>query len=131
VHILVTDRLVCVRCGPGFGLILLADELEERRVVEGVLGCPNCRERYPVERGFGDLRRSPRAEEDSAEPPGDDDPEGALRLAALLGVREGPGLLLLSGSSVRFAERLAAMIENIEVVWPPTRAFGGGPTPPE
>lgn len=114
-HILVTDLLTCVRCGPDFGLILLAEEITERRVIEGHLGCPNCRERYPVEGGFCDLRPAPRSR-DEVPSPGEDDPEGAFRVGALLGVREGPGLLLLTGSAARFAERLAAMIEGVEVV---------------
>ncbi len=114
-HLLVTDRLACPRCGPEFGLILLADELKERRVLQGALGCANCRERYPVDDGFGDLRPSPRTPQPREGLELGDDPEGALRLAALLGVREGPGLLFLSGSRVRHASRLAAMIEGIEV----------------
>lgn len=137
-HLLVTDRLSCPRCGPTFGLILLAENLRDRRVLEGALGCANCRERYPVEGGFGDLRPPPRVtlpappvsrgapdigdarpstaggatEGDSARDPAED----TFRLAALLGVREGPGLLLLAGSWVPLAGRLAAMIDEIEVV---------------
>jgi uncharacterized protein YbaR (Trm112 family) len=118
-HLLVTDRLACPRCGPAFGLILLADRVEERRVLEGAFGCANCRERYPVRGGFGDFRIPPTgpldAEAEAADP-GSDDPEGALRLAALLGVPKGPGNLLLAGEPARQAERLVAMIEGIEVV---------------
>jgi hypothetical protein len=115
-HLLLTDHLICARCGPGFGLILLADRLEDRRVIEGVLGCSNCRERYPVAGGFGELAPSPRTTEEGSYLDRADDPHGALQLAALLGVREGPGFLFLSGSAVRHADRLAAMIEGIEVV---------------
>jgi hypothetical protein len=115
-HLLVTDRLLCVRCGPGFPLILLADELRDRRVLEGSLGCANCRERYPVVGGFGDFRLpSGKKEPDPSSVEGDD-PEGALRTAALLGVEQGPGLILLAGPPVRHAQRVAAMIEGIEVV---------------
>ncbi len=114
-HLLVTDRLACPRCGPRFGLVLLADELRERRVLKGALGCANCRERYPVEDGFGDFRPAPRTPQVQQGVDLRDDPEGALRMAALLGVREGPGLLLLSGSHVRHAPRLAAMLDSIEV----------------
>lgn len=115
-HLLVTDRLACPRCGPGFGLILFADRLEERRVFEGALGCANCRERYPVEGGFCDLRPAPRGLNSAVDLNLADDPEGALRIAALLGVREGPGLLLLMGESVRHAPRVAAIAKGIEVV---------------
>lgn len=115
-HLLVTDRLACPRCGPEFGVVLMAERLEERRVLEGSLGCPNCRERYPVEKGFGDFRPTPRGKEAEGGAPTGDDPEGALRLGALLGIAEGPGLVLLTGTPVRHAERLSAMIEGIEVV---------------
>ncbi len=56
-HILLTDVLSCPRCGPAHGLILLADRIAERRVLEGILGCPNCRARYAIAGGFADLRR--------------------------------------------------------------------------
>jgi len=122
VYLLVTDRMECPRCGTGFGLILVADGVEDRRVHRGFLGCSNCRDRYPVEDGFADLRPSPRdpAPEgmlgEGARGEVDGDAEAALKIAALLGVREGPGFLLLSGPHVRHASRLAAMIDGIEIL---------------
>jgi uncharacterized protein YbaR (Trm112 family) len=118
-HLLVTDRLACPRCGPEFGLILLSDVVRDRRVLEGHFGCANCRERYPVRGGFGDFRpppASPLGEDPEGADPGPDDAEGGLRLAAMLGVAEGPGHLLLAGAPARQGERLAAMIGGIEVV---------------
>ena len=115
-HLLVTDRLACVRCGPEFGLILLADEMADRRVLEGALGCANCRERYPVRGGFGDLRPPPREKESGPPAPEPASPEDTFRMAAMLGVSEGPGLLLLAGDPVAHAAGLAAMIDDIEVV---------------
>jgi len=118
-HLLVTDRLACPRCGPEFGLILLAERVVDRRVLEGGFGCANCRERFPVRGGFGDFRPppvGPLAAESRAADPGPDDPEGALRLAAMLGVTEGPATLLLLGAPARQAERLVAMVPGVEVV---------------
>jgi uncharacterized protein YbaR (Trm112 family) len=117
-HLLLTDRLACPRCGPEFGLILLADRIEERRVLEGVLGCPNCRERYPVRGGFGDFRPPPRGALPYRGSPATDPPtaEETMRLAALLGVAEGPGNLLLAGAPVAHALPLARLVEEIEVV---------------
>jgi len=129
--LLLMDRLLCPRCGPPFGLILLADRVQDRRVLEGHLGCPNCREHFPIAEGVGDLRHplepgAPSRErgERSSFPSRDeavggedaDDVEGAFRLAALLGVTRGPGRLLLVGSIARWATRLAHMIPEIEVV---------------
>jgi uncharacterized protein YbaR (Trm112 family) len=133
VHLLLTDRLTCPRCGPTFGLVLLADRLEDRVVHEGRLGCPNCRDAYPIERGFGDLRAPPRG----ALPPGlagapdrPDAPDSAegSRLLALLGVVGGPGTLALVGEPARAAGSIAGALPEMQVVavdpdqreWPET-----------
>ena len=153
-HILLTDRLACPRCGPEFGLVLLAHEVRDRRVLEGDLGCPNCREAYPVREGFADLRPPPRTPLGSRQVAGEGaevagegrvaglgrrtaslgegaataDEEGGtghaadpaaeevLRLGALLGVTEGPGMLLLKGPAARHGKALAELIGQVEVV---------------
>src|SRR3954447_12829389 len=101
-HILLTDVLSCPRCGPAFGLVLLADRVEDRRVLEGRLGCPNCREQYPVVAGALDARlpaeRAGAADDaagDAAATGGVDDAEAAVRLAALLGLAEVRGTVLV------------------------------------
>lgn len=116
-HILLTDLLTCPRCGPDFGLILRGDRIDDRRVLEGELGCPNCRERYPVRGGFGDLRAPPREpfRELPVLPP-EPEPGDTERLAALLGVARGPGHLVLIGGTARHARGVADMLENVEVV---------------
>jgi hypothetical protein len=93
-------------------LILLADRMTERRVSDGSLGCPNCRDRYPVTSGFADLRPPPR---DPVTPPeGGGPPVDALAVAALLGIPGGPGNVLLSARVAASAEALAQMVEGIE-----------------
>ncbi len=115
-HLLLTDDLCCPRCGPAFGLILLADKLEDKRLLRGVLGCANCRERYPVIEGFADLRPPPAGTmEETVELP-EGDAEEAFRLAALLGVGEGPAVLLLLGESAGQARRMSRLLEKVEVV---------------
>ena len=115
-HLLLTDRLQCPRCGPGFGLILLADRLEERRVLAGGLGCPNCRDRFPVQDGFADLRPPPRRALPAVEPPAAPSPADTDRLAALLGVAEGAGHVALVGPLAAHADALADRVPEIEVV---------------
>jgi hypothetical protein len=116
VHLLLVDRLICPRCGPPFGLVLLADRVVERRVLGGWLGCPNCRDRFPVTEGFGDLRAPPRKElsavESSVEQP---TAEATLVLAALLAVAEGPGHVALIGPVAGHARALASLIPELEV----------------
>lgn len=118
-HLLLTDRLTCPRCGPRFGLILLADRMDGRRVVDGKLGCSNCRDAYPVHDGFGDLRAPPRGDLPAGragpEPP-PEDPAQAERLQALLGIPEGPGTLVTVGVAARYAAGLARAIGGVEVV---------------
>ena len=123
-HLFLTDRITCPRCGPDFGLILLAHEVQDRRVVRGDFGCANCRENYPVEEGFGDLRTPPRLPlEDLPEPtPGpvasalSGSEDAPLRLAALMGVTEGPGTLLLTGSVAGLAASVVQIIGGVEAV---------------
>ncbi len=126
-NVVLTDHLVCPRCGPPFGLVLLAHNVRDRRVREGEFGCPNCRDRFPVEDGFADLRPPPRG-------PAPVEAEGvnaatgrtggrdeevasrALRLAAALGVAEGPGLIVVPDSHRAEAGPLARLVRGIEVV---------------
>ena len=162
-NVALTDHLVCPRCGPPFGLILLAHEVRDRRVRRGEFGCANCRDRFPVEDGFGDLRPPPRgAGPDGASPGGEvsvresrapqgeevvggeRDADGAggpggaggevggggapagarggdaatrgLRLAAALGVAEGPGMIVVPDSNRDEAAPIARLVRGIEVV---------------
>jgi uncharacterized protein YbaR (Trm112 family) len=116
-EVLLTERLVCPRCGPPFGLVLLAQRVEARRVLEGSLGCPNCRDRFPVVEGFGDLRPPPRDElARTAEATGVPDPEETLRLAALLGITTGPARVALLGSAAAHAPALVGLIPELEAI---------------
>jgi len=117
VHLLLTDRLTCPRCGPRFGLILLARSVVDRRVLEGTLGCPNCRDGFEVHDGFGDLRAPPRGTlpPGRAGDPRPADPVDVERLAALLGVVDGPGTLALVGEPSRLAIGLVRLIPGVEV----------------
>jgi len=129
-HLLLTDIVACPRCGPEFGLILLADRVEDRRVLEGRLGCPNCREQYPVSGGVLDARlaadRSPATADDAggaidAADPGD--AEAAMRLAALLELAGARGTVLVAGPGAALAPGIALLVPDLEVV-----ALTAGPT---
>jgi uncharacterized protein YbaR (Trm112 family) len=126
-HILLTDRLGCPRCGPEFGLILLADRIDERRnVEEGRLGCLNCREDYPIRAGEADFRL------DAAAPPAAPEavergPDWALRLAALLGIRTGPAAVLLVEAPAGTAGQIAALVPGLQVISAGLGALPDGP----
>jgi uncharacterized protein YbaR (Trm112 family) len=139
VQLLLTDRLTCPRCGPTFGLILLANRMVERRVLDGTLGCPNCRDSFPIVDGFADLRAPPRG---ALEPglAGEEGPAGTAReragpegtaaakpvstvtgaegeeVVALLGIQRGPGTVALVGRPARHAPTLVASVEELDVV---------------
>lgn len=112
-HILTTDLLTCPRCGPEFGLVVLAERLEDRLVREGRLGCPNCRESYPIAGGETDLRAGAAAAAPSAF---ESDDEWPFRMAALLGLAEGKGTVLVAGpGSARTAE-IAGFLPDLMLV---------------
>ncbi len=117
-HFLLTDRLTCPRCGPEFGLILLAHELEDRRVREGVLGCPNCRDQFQIRAGFGDLRAPPRRELEVglAGAFGGHDAAEAQRIAALIGVTRGPGTVALVGGVAGHGPAISLLTEDLLIV---------------
>ena len=117
-HVLVADRLTCSRCGPEFGLILRADKTHDRRVTEGVLGCPNCRDQYPITDGFGDLRAPPRPElpKGRAGDPVIRTQEESEYLLPLLGIIRGPATVLLIGGPTVLGPGLAALLDDIHVV---------------
>jgi uncharacterized protein YbaR (Trm112 family) len=131
-HILLTDILTCPRCGPAFGLILQADEMRDRHVVEGRLGCPNCRESFVVSSEVADLGGrgglgmvSGEQEGDGAEPS-----EAAFRVAALLGVADAPVMVLLAGFEPALVAEVAALLPNAQVVASaPSGAAGLPPGP--
>jgi uncharacterized protein YbaR (Trm112 family) len=127
-HLLVTDILSCPNCGPAFGLILFAATLEDRRVFEGYLGCSNCRERYPVTAGLADLRvpsersgsvHATEVEREGEVSPARDpsgDAEETIKLAALLGLQDEVGHVLLTGVAVDQAARLSSLLPGVEVL---------------
>lgn len=121
-HVALTDVLTCPRCGPGHGLILLPDEVRDRRVVSGFLGCASCRERYPIRDAVAELGAG---EPVAAGDAHGGDPERAIRLAALLGLADVKGVVVLLGPAAAHAAELADLAEGVEVVAAGTRALPG------
>lgn len=122
-----SDLLTCPRCGPTYGLILLPEERQGRRVVRGVLGCANCRERYPVESGVADLRVAGHASVDptgtgSMDSTGVSDSiwavpgEESVRLGGLVDLAEVRGTILIAGPAAAHAAAVARLSQNVTVV---------------
>ena len=117
-HVLVADKLTCSRCGPTFGLILRADQTRGRYVSRGVLGCPNCRDQYPILDGFGDLRAPPRGEltEGLTGELLNMDPKESEYLLPLLGITHGPGIVLLIGAPSALGMGFEGLLDDIHMV---------------
>ena len=85
-------------------------------MIEGSLGCPNCRDRFPVEGGFGDLRTPPRSTPDEVPDVAPPASPSALEVAALLGLTDGPGNVALIGDVAGHATALAGLVPGIEFI---------------
>lgn len=107
------EVLVCPRCGPPNSLILLVREARERRVHTGWLGCPNCGEDYPVVEGVADLRTGAGTRGESGP---FEAPELAVKVAALSGLRNETGFLVLDDHLSHVAEAVSDLLAGVEVV---------------
>lgn len=109
-----TDHLRCPLDHPESFLVLIPDEIVDRSVRRGTLGCPVCRAEYRVVGGvarFADApsTMSPPAGAGSAEVSGS-------ALLALLGL-EGPGgYLALVGNAARFRDEIGSLLGGVHLV---------------
>ena len=132
-HIDLIELFRCPRPHEESWLVASFDRMAGRHVTEGRLGCPVCRAEYSIEGGLlrfdgsggagGGARPAagnPPFSARAAGPreggwrPADD--EEALRLAALLDLASGGGVVILSGSWSENAAQLAAITEDIHVL---------------
>ena len=97
------DLLRCTRPHEDCWLVAAFYEMRERRVIEGLLGCPVCSARYPITNGVAWFDVGPGARgEGAAAAPGTD----GTRVAAFLNLVE-PGVVLLAGTWAGAADWLA------------------------
>lgn len=119
-----TDLLTCPRCGPQHGLVLLVEEVRDRRVLRGWLGCPNCRSDFRVDGGVADLRLDRESADPVREPVGEE--ELALKIVALSGLGQERGYLLLGDRLGPAAPSVAELAPELEII-----AVGKGSPPAE
>ncbi len=131
-----SEVLDCPDCRASAGLVAFVDRAERRRVIEGRLGCPLCEIEVPIRRGTmrfdlsGAARRASGADPARPDtPPPGPASETALRIAALLGVTDRAGQVVLLGPGLAgHAGRLARMGDRLEVVaWLDARADPAAP----
>ena len=103
-----TDHLRCPADHPESFLVLLPDEMQDRRVIAGSLGCPVCGRIVRIERGVVTFAVTELSLGRSA--------LDAAAVAALLGLSGPGGFVGLIGSVCRAAKRLIRELEGIGVV---------------
>ncbi|HEV2180749.1 MAG TPA: Trm112 family protein [Gemmatimonadaceae bacterium] len=113
----VVDAFRCPRPHELTWLVASADRLEDRDILSGALGCPICGARYPIVDGVADFRGAggtPTAGPSTTSP--SERSERALRAAALLGLTEPGGLVVLAGTWGDAAHEAAALVEGVHVL---------------
>jgi uncharacterized protein YbaR (Trm112 family) len=102
------DTLRCPTPHEESWLVLAADRMAARHVLDGTLGCPVCGAEYPIRDGVVDFRRTAAAPAARARA---GDPEQAMRLAAFLGLDDALGFAVLMGDWGAHALELRGMVE--------------------
>ena len=120
------EVLDCPDCGASAGLVAFVEQAESRRVVEGRLGCPLCEIEVPIRHGtmrfdLSDAACRAAPGDGIGRPSGETAPDAALRLAALLGVSDRAGMVVLLGPRLAAqAAAIARLGDRLEViVWLP------------
>jgi uncharacterized protein YbaR (Trm112 family) len=100
------DSLRCLVTHEETWLVAAVMRMDGRHIVEGTLGCPVCRREYPIRDGvawFSDRRPATRRSSlTMSSGPGDE--ALVTRAAALLGLSDPGGIVVLGGSWARFAD---------------------------
>ena len=111
------DTLRCIRPHEDSWLVGSFDELIDRHIIRGTLGCPVCGAEYPVRGGVADFRMSVHQADEAAsvaEAAASHDESAAMRLAALLGLGEPGGIVLLMGQWAASAPALEALVPGVQ-----------------
>src|SRR5262245_28773269 len=102
-----TDHLRCPAAHAEQFLVLLPDEVRDRRVIWGSLGCPVCGRVYPVTGGVARLGPVP------SRGPGSAGTLSAEAAFALLGLSGPGGFVGLLGEVGRFGSELAHLLPHV------------------
>lgn len=116
-----TDVLRCPADHPEQYLVLLPEDVVDRTVVCGELGCPVCGETFPIEDGVVRLGAPPDIA--GAVPVLD-----AAAVCAFLGLTGPGGYVVLVGGAALLGVELATLLDGVHLVAlnPPARVAGGG-----
>ena len=112
------DSLRCLEPHEETWLVAAVDRRDGRHIMHGTLACPICRRAYPIRDGIGWFAREP-ADATSrlaipsgrADGPADErtDEDRFTRAAALLGLMDAGGIVVLGGPWTKVADRLPSL----------------------
>jgi uncharacterized protein YbaR (Trm112 family) len=103
------DSLRCVEPHEDTWLVASVSRMDGRHIVDGILGCPVCRREYPVRDGVAWFAELAQGTERLTPIVSTGDADRVTRAAALLGLSDGGGIVVLGGHWVDCAERLTEL----------------------
>jgi uncharacterized protein YbaR (Trm112 family) len=106
VHIELVDVLRCPNVHEDSWLVASIDEMQDREIVRGALGCPRCASEYRIE------ERTVLMGEGVVSPPAPPDEADTMKLAAMLDLIEPSSYVLLAGAWSAHASRLRQVIDQ-------------------
>jgi uncharacterized protein YbaR (Trm112 family) len=109
VFIELTDHLRCIAEHDESFVVLLPDEVVDRSVRRGTLGCPSCGAVYHIREGVLEAGDAPPAEADEAVP-------GGEALAAFAGLGGPGGYMVLVGAAAGRWPDVAAAVPGVHLV---------------
>jgi uncharacterized protein YbaR (Trm112 family) len=118
VFIELVDSLRCVEPHEETWLVAAVDRRDGRHIMHGTLACPICRREYPIRDGIGWFAPYPAGTaphltipRGRADDPADErtDEDRFTRAAALLGLMDAGGIVVLGGPWTEVADRLPAL----------------------
>jgi uncharacterized protein YbaR (Trm112 family) len=104
------DSLRCTSEHDDTWLVASTKSMQGRHIMDGELGCPLCRAHYPIRSGiahFGDPKATAATSLD---------PDGVVMLAALLGLADGSGKVVLLGPSYSVLARPLHELTGTQVI---------------
>lgn len=110
-YIELTEFLRCPEDHDDAFCIVLPDEMAGRTIMRGVIGCPVCRREYPIRDGVAEFGGQPPAVPVAPAAPLDPD-----IVAALLGLTNPGGFVILLGSAATLAAALAERLGGVHFV---------------
>jgi len=96
VFIELTEILRCPRDHPESYLVAAPIAMDGRRIVRGVIGCPECRAEFPIVDGVAYFAERPKA----AQPPASSPPYDVAALTAFLNLGGPGGYAVLVGAAI-------------------------------